>query len=921
MQRPFLISYLLATAFTSLAGAAPLKEATIFYFDTGFQINYNLVAGLEEAAKSTDAFKITAAATETTFTDGKRFIIDKPPGLTLDEVRATTDYARIGEVEIINGGKSFLTASAELPPGIGELIIKSMPGYFKVDKLRAGLVSGTTPKGRKFTAVDLDSGTPGISWSHTMNISYTISAAGKIIHVTEACLPMGMGGFSRRVREQSAIKDRNVLISLGLTSDLMSTVLKLPVNETIARLERFGTDIITPDAKDLRYLWAGSEKPDVPVSTGGVTFICSNIEIKDPGLARLIKPYAIRELNGMRIAFLSFIQANSGQLTGMPIEVKDPADRGFRDDLVEELRGKQNVRIVVAVAETEGELGKLLQTPGVDIVIGHKSWERPGARNQEIKFSNWDKEAHYAPGAVIFRDSRGLGEINLEFSDTGSLATLRNRSIPFSPEDTLYDSEYDDFKEKVIQHFFGSTEALLPDARKIGTDPSHPKSRYSQLDVHNLVVATLREKTGAEISLMKIQPFTSNIMGEIPASMVSNWLGEDDKVIRAWVPGSLLRMLMPKFEFSAPPGDNGYQRYVSGNYFAVSGLSPEGRISGLPVRSDEFYLAAFPAKLLKESDSYPQLKNIRIKDTGDKTLKPMVLDYLEELKAGSRSARVWEAAIGKLVENKPAKKAVWRLNVRDLSLRTSDMRVRNTENFSQVSDSKLRTTGQTYIQGSGSVFSEFYRGDLRFDTGLSADYGKITLRPKGQPRLETESVDQVVLESELRYRLLRYNGFMGSLLLGPFFNLAYDTEFTRQMDLPKRKIVRSRAGMKLFEGVYLRELYTGLVTEQDYTNDPARTKYAAEAGFGLNMPLPGTALTLEADGNYRNFAESRFDTAADLKQRLELNVKLSTKLYGDITISPFFNLFLATNKIEHGTARNIMTGISLNYSRLFKLKY
>jgi hypothetical protein len=249
------------------------------------------------------------------------------------------------------------------------------------------------------------------------------------------------------------------------------------------------------------------------------------------------------------------------------------------------------------------------------------------------------------------------------------------------------------------------------------------------------------------------------------------------------------------------------------------------------------------------------------------------------------------------------------------------MRVRNTENFSQVSDSKLRTTGQTYIQGSGSVFSEFYRGDLRFDTGLSADYGKITLRPKGQPRLETESVDQVVLESELRYRLLRYNGFMGSLLLGPFFNLAYDTEFTRQMDLPKRKIVRSRAGMKLFEGVYLRELYTGLVTEQDYTNDPARTKYAAEAGFGLNMPLPGTALTLEADGNYRNFAESRFDTAADLKQRLELNVKLSTKLYGDITISPFFNLFLATNKIEHGTARNIMTGISLNYSRLFKLKY
>ncbi|MDP2864779.1 MAG: hypothetical protein Q8O90_00875, partial [Elusimicrobiota bacterium] len=197
---------------------------------------------------------------------------------------------------------------------------------------------------------------------------------------------------------------------------------------------------------------------------------------------------------------------------------------------------------------------------------------------------------------------------------------------------------------------------------------------------------------------------------------------------------------------------------------------------------------------------------------------------------------------------------------------------------------------------------------------------KTVLRPRGQPRLTTESVDKLVYESELLYRMRSFNGKLGPLVIGPYASAAYDTEFSRADPLPLRKVLRGGAGLKLFEGAVIQELYAGLITEQSYTYRPARNMFAAEAGFRLNAPLPGTALMVSADGTYRNFARSRFDTVYDLKQRLELNLKVSTRLYGDIMLSPFVKYFMAAGKKLPGSASNLTTGFALEYSRLFKIK-
>ncbi len=920
MKRLLVLSGVLLAGISCAALAGPLKDAGIYYFDTDFRISFELALGLELAARSTDTFKIEAVATIVSHTDGRRFILSLPQGLTLDELNATTTYLKTGETGVLLGGKSVLAAAPDLSPALKDLIVRFISPYFTVQEARADLVTGVTPLGKTFRALDLNANAFGGRWTRTINMAYVINSGVERSTVTESCFPLGMSGFSREVLESTAHKDKNILISMGLGSELMSDAIGMPADKAIARLENLRTDIVALDPEDLRYLWKWAGQRTAPAPAGALSFLCSNLETNDPKLAELVKPYVIRELNGVRTAFISFIPLNAGQLSDLsavPVTVKDPADAA---GLVEELRSGQNAKLIVAVANSKEDLGPLLQTAGIDIIIGPKNWEKTGTRREKIELEGWDREKHSAPAAFIVRDSRGVGAVDLEFTGGGVLKTVQNRGIPVSAEDTLYDGEYDQLKERIFQYFFGSKEFLLPDIRKLYTDAERPKLQYSQLDFKNIVVSVLKEKTGAELAFMKIQPFASNILGDISASMLKTWLGEDDKVVKAWVPGSLLRALAPKFDFKLPPGMDGYNKYRAGDYFAVAGLDPEQRISGLPVKDDEFYLAAFPAGFLRETGKYPQLKAARIAGYEEQTLNALITGYLTDLKK-STAGGGWEAAVKKLVENKPPRRPVWRLNLRDLSIQASNTGVRHTGNFTQVSDSRLRTTGQTYIQGSGKLFSEYYNGSLRLDTGVSANYGQTTLRPKGLPDVKTESVDQLLLESELKYQFMRYRGFLGPMVLGPFFNLAYDTEFTSQPRLPKRKVVRGRTGMKLFEGAYLRELYTGLVTEQIYTYSPARTKYAAEAGFALNMLLPGTALTLNADGNYRNFAKSRFDTAADLKQRLELNFKVSTKLYRDVLISPFFNFYLATGKLAHGTATNIMTGFSLNYSHLFKIKH
>ena len=907
MRAVLTLASLLFCAVPAAAGTA-----SVYYFDHGYRISFDFSTAVYGIVASSPPLRLEKVTTRTTYTDGAKFLLDGPEDLTARELGATTFYRLISETEALEGGTSLLLLPDGTADAYAPAVAEAMSAYFSTERVPVRLLEGVSPSGITFRAVELPGKTPKPLWEPTLKMDHLVSGGGRNLLFTVISVPLGLNGLNRRMVEEAADKRSAVMLGIGAGGALAGMVLNDGPGRTLAYLAAAGTDIAALEPEDLRNFWQWSKEGALRISSAAPEFVCTNLKVNDPALAGLIKPYALRRVGGATVAFISLVPSHSpADLAGAPFEITEPRDEKALYSVINELRGKLKVSVIVAVSFlNKDELGWLLGARGVDALIGPKSWDTDGARRSRVELRKWDRESHTGPALTVFPDADGEGVLKLEFNGKGALAALESVPPPDDPREPLLYREHLYMKERIVRYFLGSGDSLLPDLRAQGAD-------YTIPSFFGLAASLARKAFRAEAAVLKVRPFSSRVLGDIPTAMVKAWLGPDEPLVLALAPGAWLEEIARK----APPELSAWTdpalAYSGSEYYAVSGLDASGRLAGLPINQGETYLVAMPAGLAAGKRFIKVLK----KRPGDPdTLYAAVVGGLEKLKAGAGSRQAWEGAVAEALRNYTPPRSVWRINLRSLSAQMTNTGVRAPEGYAQVGESRLSAVDQTQMQGSCRLFSEYYSEKFRFDAGVSADYGKTVLRPKGQPSLTTESVDQLTYSGELAYRLRKFDGRLGRLVAGPYASAAYDTEFQRAPDTPLRQVLRGGAGFKLFEGAALQELYAGLSTEQVYTYLPARTKYALETGFRLGLPLPGTALQLSADGNYRNFARSRFDTVYDLKERLELNFKLSTRLYGDIMISPFVNYLLASGKKLHGSGWNLTSGFMLEYSRLFKLK-
>lgn len=912
---------LLLLLFTVLLQAAPAcaqnRSASVYYFDHEYNITSDLSEAVDKVIRSSPSMKPRKATTEITYTDGARFVLDRPEDLTAEELNGTTDYADAGTVEIIEGGYSVLVPPQEGLETFISALEEKVSAYFRVERRQARLLTGISPSGIKFTVLHLPHLEARPLWEPALVLKQFALDNGREAVFNTIAVPLGLNGINRRMAEMAQDKRSAVLLSLGAGGWLSGTVLKAGPARTVKYMEDTGADIAALTGADLKNFWRWSREGGIKVSSATPEFICTNLKISDPELAALIKPYALRRIGGETVAFISLILFNEGvrsDLRGGPFEVTDPSDQQALYRLITELRGSKKARLVIAVAARGREdLASLMGMPGIDALIGPKTWDNESGKRTRVELRKWDKEMHTGPALIVFPDSRGSGEIRAEFGARGALTALESLPPPADAREPLLYREHIYMKERIVRHFLGAGDSLLPDVSSLGD-----QAMFGIPDFFNLAANIARKTFGAELAVLKVEPFTSGVPGDTPTAMVKTWLDPDEPLALVRAPGFFLREFIGK---AVPPRDPGSlyrpMEYADSEYFAVSGLDGAGLLSGLPVSSSELYLAVLPESLVKDK---PFIKRLPLPPGAPATLHETVIAGLKAIKEQHPSREDWEKAAWSETSSVTPPRDIWRLNLRNLSLEAVNTSITGPAGYANVSESRLSADSQTRFQGSARLFSEYYSGRFRLDAGIAADYGRTVLRPRNADRITTESVDQLVYQGELVYRMKTYNGRLGRLLIGPYASAAYDTEFSRADGVPLRKVLRGSGGLKLFEGAVLQELYAGLSTEQVYTYTPTRTKFSVETGFRLSTPLRGTALLLSADGNYRRFARSRFDTVYDLKDRLDVNLKVSTRLYGDVMISPFINYFYATGKKLTGAGANLTTGFALEYSRLFKLK-
>ena len=229
----------------------------------------------------------------------------------------------------------------------------------------------------------------------------------------------------------------------------------------------------------------------------------------------------------------------------------------------------------------------------------------------------------------------------------------------------------------------------------------------------------------------------------------------------------------------------------------------------------------------------------------------------------------------------------------------------------------------TYTSDEQSVFTGIFDGNLEYNNAtlvwlnsLFMEYGHSETQQNGE-KTKSENADKILLTTDYTHKIWK----LEEGIVGPFVNLGYQTEFTKfKADDGKKyrtKIVRGKAGMKLYEGKYFKELYAAAVEEADYTYGAANMKTAGEIGYQFEYQIRDD-MKFVSDGFFRKYFIYDKYRNTDFKFEAETNNRLDVAIVGGLSFAPFVNYKVAKTRGAKKRRSDTTVGLSLGYQTDYK---
>lgn len=254
-------------------------------------------------------------------------------------------------------------------------------------------------------------------------------------------------------------------------------------------------------------------------------------------------------------------------------------------------------------------------------------------------------------------------------------------------------------------------------------------------------------------------------------------------------------------------------------------------------------------------------------------------------------------------------------NLRRAALEVSSVNVSNAKAYENSPITELSADSQTLIKGVFDFVLEYNQDKLRWNNGLFMEYGKTKIKPADGPTETNENSDKILLYSDYAYKAYKYD----TIYFGPMLNVEYQTEFTRNDDAPRHKALRGKAGITLFDGTIIKDLYIAAVGEYDMTYSEHVSKMAGEIGWRFEYDVR-EGVKLSTDGYYRDYFSYSEYIGTDLRYDLNAKARMDVKLFDNFTMGPYISYRQGKARETSLTGRNIGIGISIGYNNIYDLK-
>jgi len=271
-------------------------------------------------------------------------------------------------------------------------------------------------------------------------------------------------------------------------------------------------------------------------------------------------------------------------------------------------------------------------------------------------------------------------------------------------------------------------------------------------------------------------------------------------------------------------------------------------------------------------------------------------------------------ALPTLAEETTASSSELKANLRRLGFEYSTTDVSHAREYADSPVSQFNADSQSLIKGVFDFALEYNQDNMRWNNGLFMEYGKTKLEPVDEPTESTENSDKILLSSNYAHKLWKYDTFN----VGPTATVEYQTEFTANNDAPRTKVLRGKAGLALFEGDIIKDLYIVGVSEYDMTYSEKVSKTAGEIGWRIQYDLRD-GVQLSTDGYYRDYFSFSKYIGTDLEYDFNATARMDVTLIDNLAFGPYVSYRTGKARATSVRGSNLQVGVALTYKNLYQI--